>query len=592
MIIKHTFFQIRIDLILALLFYIFNSPLIAQNNISSDEAIIKYEKITEIMEQSFPENEYKTYRRDSFSEQELQFYLTKHFQRLDLLPYIDGEHAFKMHSYLHSGNWFKEIGFPKSSIKWYNIFFEYYDEKKDSLTVLEKEELNVKITYAYSVQASNYAKFGQLINADLVHKKNIKFVKGFNSVSNPSALNNYGLFFYRTKKELDSALIYFNRAYDITKENFPRHTLLGSIRDNIADIYIEKNQPEKALIFYKENYELYKQIKNEMSNKFDIPRLISAGTQLVESEIKLNLLVQANQSFIELQEIFENPKFKNEIRSSSKLEFFKTQEVLLTAQNNYKSAYEIASKRIRFSDSLGVVSKIADSKWRDELNTISLDRIALQFEIDKIQKETIIRSQQLKLWILAILSLSFLGFLSSLFLRRRQLIVNARDKQLLAEQEMRLTVLRNKQLKSDIRSKERDLSDFAINLTQNQEWAKVLAQKLDDLKGTKGRQRKKMLNSFESEIKSKIAFDIETKDFFRRLDKLSDTFYSQLNSQFPNLTKTEKRLCSLIRLKIDSYQISTLQNITLSSLNTSRYRLRKKINLSKDDDLDVFIQSL
>ena len=43
---------------------------------------------------------------------------------------------------------------------------------------------------------------------------------------------------------------------------------------------------------------------------------------------------------------------------------------------------------------------------------------------------------------------------------------------------------------------------------------------------------------------------------------------------------------------MDSRSIATLQNITLASLNTSRYRLRKKLNLSEDVDLDDFIQNL
>ena len=136
------------------------------------------------------------------------------------------------------------------------------------------------------------------------------------------------------------------------------------------------------------------------------------------------------------------------------------------------------------------------------------------------------------------------------------------------------------------------MSDFAINLTQNQEWAKVLANKINQLKTTKGRARKKLMDAFENEVHKKTTFDTNTKLFFARLDKLSDSFYSQLNSDFPDLSKTEKRLCSLIRLKIESRNIATIQNITLGSLNTSRYRLRKKLNLAKDVDLDGFIQNL
>ena len=55
--------------------------------------------------------------------------------------------------------------------------------------------------------------------------------------------------------------------------------------------------------------------------------------------------------------------------------------------------------------------------------------------------------------------------------------------------------------------------------------------------------------------------------------------------------KNQLRLCSLIRLKMTSRNIAILQNITHASLNTSRYRLRKKLKLTEDDDLDNFVQN-
>ena len=60
------------------------------------------------------------------------------------------------------------------------------------------------------------------------------------------------------------------------------------------------------------------------------------------------------------------------------------------------------------------------------------------------------------------------------------------------------------------------------------------------------------MDDFETEVHKKTIFDTNTKVFFERLDKLSNSFYSHLNSDFPDLSKTEKRLCSLIRLKIES----------------------------------------
>lgn len=573
-----------------IVFLIISSVCYAQEVLKSKQALKKYDSITAVMELSFPENEYKTYKRESFSEQQLQTYLSQHFQRLDLLPLIEGHHYFKIQNYLHSGNWFRQIGFPKESIKWYKVFFEYYNQHQQDLSFSEKYALVKMQTYSYGILAENYANVGYLDSAALEHKKNIHFVNELNTISKPSAYNNYGLFFYWSKKDLDSALIYINKAFDLTTSKFPNHSLIGSIRDNLADIYRDKNQIEKALPLYRANFLFYQAYKNDESGKIDVERLISSGCQLVEAEIAINKLEDAQLSFNELNK--QISKFSNEIGPKSKLEFLKTEEKLLVVQQNYKKAYEVSNKRHFLTDSLNVLSKIADKKWQEELNSISLDRVALNFKIDKIEKENKIQNQRSKLLIVSLLSSLVLILLLSLFLRRRQHIINANNKQLLAEQSRDLTALKNKQLESEIESKKRDLSDFAINLTQNQEWAESLAEKLTAIKEAGSKEQGLLIEELEEAIKNKITFDSDTKFFYERLDKLSDAFYSNLTKQFPNLSKNEIRLCSLIRLKMDSRSIATLQNITVSSLNTSRYRLRKKLHLSENEDLDEFIQNI
>lgn len=564
----------------------------AQESLTSEEAIKEYESITAAMEESFPVAEYRTFRRESYSEQQLQAYLTQHYKRLDLLPLIKEHYAFKMHSYLHAGNWFNEVGFPLESIKWYNVFFEYYNTYSNKLTAEEKSKLFENITYSYSTLADNYARTGKLDSAAVVHKKNIKFIKDYDNIYKPSAYNNYGLFFYWNKKDLDSALFYFNEAYQITLERFPNHTLIGSIRDNMADVYTDKNQLEKALPLYKANFDLYSTIKNEITTIYDIPRLISAGAQQIETEVKLKELEQAEQTLKRLQNIIIKPPFKNKISPSSKLEILEAQETLYRSQNNYKQAFEIALKQRILKDSLDNVSEMVDKKWQEELNAISLDRVTLNFKIDRIQIENEISRQRLKLWIISILSLSIIGFLIAIFFRRKGLILIAKDKQLIAEQKLKLTNFENKQLQSEIASKKRDLSDFAISLTQNQEWAKELAGKIRNIKTSSSREQEALIVDLEKDIQNKITVDDDTQDFYERLDKLSDTFYSELTRKFTKLSKNEIRLCSLIRLKMDSRSIATLQNITVASLNTCRYRLRKKLNLQEDIDLDDFIQNL
>lgn len=570
----------------------FNTLWSQNTTLTSKEAFNKFKIISNSIWSSFPEDDIKTFRRASFSESQLQTYLSLHFQRLDLLSQIEDHHSFILDSYLHSGNWFREVGFPKQSIKSYLDFFDFYKNHESLLTPKELKKYIEMRTYGRSMLAESYAKLGVLDSAAVQHKKNISFTKNQDYIYHPSALNNYGLFLYWHKKELDSALHYFKQAYDLSQAEYANHTLVGSIRDNIADIYVDQHQIEKAQLLYKTNFEFFKTAINEQSLTKDIPRLISAGSQFVVTSAQLNQLEEAQQGFDELERIIVYQEEQNNLGANSTLEFLKAKELLLEKQNNINAAYSTAKQIKIYTDSLQLLVKNGDKKWQEELNDITIDRIALNFKIDRIQKENKIKSQRNKLWFIGILSSSFIILLMALIFSRRQHLANARNKQLLAEQKLENTALKIEQLNSEIKSRERDLSDFAIKLTQDQDWAKELADKLEAIKQASSKEREPLINALDLAIANKVHVDGDTQDFFERLDKLSDTFYSKLTNSYPNLSKNEIRICSLIRLKIESRSIATLQNITLASLNTSRYRLRKKLNLSEDTDLDFAIQNL
>ncbi|MBU2929333.1 tetratricopeptide repeat protein [Winogradskyella psychrotolerans] len=560
--------------------------------LTSDTPFKQYEEISKLMASISPEEDIKTFRRASFSDVQMQRYLSLHFKRLDLLDDIQGHTAFVLDSYLHSGNWFRAVGFPKESIKSYLDFFQYYETHEDALTAVQREGYRNMRSYARSILAENYAKLGLLDNAALQYKKNIAFTKNLNYIYHPSSLNNYGLFFYWYKKDLDSAMYFFDRAYKLTQSKFPNHTLNGSIRDNIADIYIKQQSYDKALPLYEQNFDFFQSAINEETLTKDIPRLISAGSQLVTTLTHLNQLEAAQHHFKTLDSITASEEANVNSTISSKLEFLNAKEILLRAQHNIPEAYNTVKEIAHVSDSLQALSNHADKKWQEELNDITIDRIELNFKIDRIQKENMIKSQSAKLWFIGLLSSIFIILLVAIIISRRQHLINAKNKQLLAEQKFENTALKVKQLNSEIKSKERDLSDFAIKLTHDQDWAKSLAEQLKVIKQAHSEERPKLINALDVEISNKISVDSDTQEFFERLDKLSDAFYSKLIEQYPNLSKNEIRLCSLIRLKIESRSIATLQNITLASLNTSRYRLRKKLNLSEDTDLDSFIQNI
>lgn len=78
-------------------------------------------------------------------------------------------------------------------------------------------------------------------------------------------------------------------------------------------------------------------------------------------------------------------------------------------------------------------------------------------------------------------------------------------------------------------------------------------------------------------------------DFERHFAASQSGFYDELRMNYPNLTPADLRLCSLLKMNMNSKEISILLGITVRSVEVSRYRLRKKMELEPDENLTKVI---
>ena len=77
--------------------------------------------------------------------------------------------------------------------------------------------------------------------------------------------------------------------------------------------------------------------------------------------------------------------------------------------------------------------------------------------------------------------------------------------------------------------------------------------------------------------------------FFSNFEKLYPHFKENLNKVSKHLTANELKLSAFLKLNLSSKEIASLLNIAPESVDKARYRLRKKLNLSNDDDLSLFM---
>ena len=76
------------------------------------------------------------------------------------------------------------------------------------------------------------------------------------------------------------------------------------------------------------------------------------------------------------------------------------------------------------------------------------------------------------------------------------------------------------------------------------------------------------------------------------LRNILSPFASKMSSKYLKLTNREVRIVNLIKEGWSSKEIADLLNVSPSSINIYRYRIRKKLGLKKEENLTTFLQSL
>lgn len=108
------------------------------------------------------------------------------------------------------------------------------------------------------------------------------------------------------------------------------------------------------------------------------------------------------------------------------------------------------------------------------------------------------------------------------------------------------------------------------------------------------------LEAIKSEVTGEPDTDIlqrikdigKNPDAFRRaFDAMYPGYVEDLRRDFPSLTDTDVIFCMLIYLKYGTGEIAEGLNISRASVNSARYRIRSKLTLSKEENLDRFLCS-
>ena len=182
--------------------------------------------------------------------------------------------------------------------------------------------------------------------------------------------------------------------------------------------------------------------------------------------------------------------------------------------------------------------------------------------------------------------------------KRKEIELNEQKKHFEAEtteKKREIKELKNQQLQYELRHKSQELASSTMNLIRKNE---MLLDIMDNIEKTSVEIKSKIdsqhiLNrpsKMERTIRQNIENDNNWKKFEENFDLVYENYLKRLGEMYPELNTSDKKLCAYLKMDLSSKDIAPLLNMSVRSVESNRYRLRKKFDIERDTNLSEFLQ--
>ena len=443
----------------------------------------------------------------------------------------------------------------------YEKAFEYYlsalgikEEEKDSVT-LGRSYHNIAILFNKQKEYDRARHF--MLKALPLRKKHT------DSVDYAKSLNAYGVTLSKINK-IDSAYYYFEEA----KKYFGSHVKLADAHTQLAILAKQKGNFAEAVSVYLKNLEIF--AEHGMNEK-----LMSTNILIASAYQKND---QPDEALPYIQEAEKLALRSQNTRYLLKIYLYLSR--IHADKRDYEKAYQYSLLHKNYKDSTYNFER-ARSMTALELNYDYEKRQladSLHFTVEKQLLQSKAQRERIQKWLLLVsFGLIVLGLYHSLTRFRHRLKEEQLEKDVLNEK-LGLLKIQVEQLSTD--------NHMRV------QYKKELLEKIKKLKDQKEKRSVKELQNLTLEIQSQI--NTET-----RLDALAEgnksfepNFEQMLIELHPDLTKSEREICNLIRMNLSMKEIANVRNTSVGAIRTSRYRIRKKMNVPKGKELEMIIQNI
>ena len=378
------------------------------------------------------------------------------------------------------------------------------------------------------------------------------------------------------RRQLDSAIFAYKQSLAIFQQREkwiknPAVVVLSAL--NLANIYSE---------YYPENY--LDSAKKNINLALSIAKSQSRKTLEINCYQVISRLYRKSGQFDKAEQALL--KGKSLLDSLTPPDFFTAKNIYnLLAQINeiqgdnmealmYYKQYMVFYKKVFDANQFKTIQQL-EAKYQTAQKEEKLGRL---------QQKTIFQTRQTRLYIIIGL-IAIIGLLA-LFLAYRFRFKYALQREKLKDEQAARLLAEQNLMQNQKEQLQKELLAGALQVEHKNEVLRTLKEKL--LEKTEAKPAKVQL---EKIINEEMRMDEGFEGIRAEFKDLHPAFFNLLQEKANSkLTALDLKYCAYFYMKLPTKQIASLLNVEAKSVRMSRYRIKQKLGLGKEEELDTFLQ--
>lgn len=397
---------------------------------------------------------------------------------------------------------------------------------------------------------------------------------------------------YKEIGDINNAKKYIFKSINAVK-NIPKHKNdLGTYYQNLSLLYAKEKQYDSAFFYNKLARSLFVELKlPNFIAKADLDKV----TMLLDNNLNskaVGLLSNMNDipsEFIDEYFLLKGISENNYILIDSAIFYAQEKNNIAIEKQAYFQKYKLYKKKGRYNKALAALEtyhKLADSIFNKE-KSLAVQKVIVENVIENknseiAYKELLYKKEKAEyerfVLIMILISLLMLFVLLFIFYKFRL----QKQKTIIVKQEKEILGKENQEIKTE-------LINISLEAEKNIDFLNETKNKLKEIKISPNKEDK--INSLFAKTNQFVLSENEKKIYQEKISDIKDDFFDKLNQKI-KLTKTEKKLAALLRLNMTSKEIASIINVSESTVEVYRSRLRKKLSIDKNSSLFDYFNSL